>query len=56
MLLEKVPAGSGSVGAGIVLPELVMVVMARIGHSMKTKDLIDVLRAVTPLPLPEPIF
>ena len=38
MLLEKVPAGSGSVGAGIVLPELVMVVMARIGHSMKTKE------------------
>ena len=45
MLLEKVPAGSGSVGAGIVLPELVMVVMARIGHSMKTKDLIDVLQS-----------
>ena len=42
VLLDKVPDGSGSVGAGIVLLEHVMLVAAKIGHNVKSKDLIDI--------------
>ena len=42
MLLEKIPGGSGGVGAGIVLLEHVMLVTAKIGHNVKSKDLIDI--------------
>ena len=42
MLLEKVPGGSGSVGAGIVLLEHVLLVTATLGHNVKSKDLIDI--------------
>ena len=42
VLLEKVLVGSGSVGAGIVLLEHVMLVTAIIGHNVKSKDLIDI--------------
>ena len=42
MLLEKIPGGSGSVRAGIVLLEQVMLVMAKIEHNVKSNDLIDV--------------
>ena len=37
-MLERVPGGSGSVGAGIVLLEHVM-------HNVKSKDLIDILQS-----------
>ena len=42
VLLEKVPGGSGRVGAGIVLLEHVMLVTAKIGQKVKSKDLIDI--------------
>ena len=42
LLMEKVPGGSGSVCAGIVLLEHMMLLMAKIVHNMKTKDLIDI--------------
>ena len=42
VLLEKVPGGSGSVGAGIVLLEHVILVAAKIGHNVKSKDLIGI--------------
>ena len=45
MLLEKVPGGSGSVGAGTVLLERVMLVTAKIGHNVKSKVLIDILQS-----------
>ena len=42
VLLEKVPGGSDSVGAGIVLLEHVMLVTAKIGQDVKSKDLIGI--------------
>ena len=42
VLLGKVPGDFGSVDAGIVLPEHVMLVTAKIGHNVKSKDLIDI--------------
>ena len=42
VLLEKVLVGSGSVGAGIVLLEHVILVTAKIGHNVKSKDLIGI--------------
>ena len=42
VLLEKVPGGSGSVGAGIILLEHVVLVTAKIGLNVKSKDLIDI--------------
>ena len=42
MLLEKVPGGSGSVGEGIVLLEHVMLVTAKIGLNVKSKDAMDI--------------
>ena len=49
--------GAGSVGESIVLLEHVMLVMAKIGHNVKSKHLIDIYcQAVMPLPLPGPIF
>ena len=45
VLLEKVPDGSGSVVAGIVLLEHVMLVTVKIGHNVKSKDLIDILQS-----------
>ena len=42
MLLEKVPGGTGSVGKDIALLEHVMLVTARIGHNVKSKDLVDI--------------
>ena len=38
VLLEKVPGGSGIVGADIVLLEHVMLVATKIGHNVKSKD------------------
>ena len=45
VLLEKVPGGSISVGVGIVLLEHVMLAMAKIGHIVTSKDLIDIPRS-----------
>ena len=42
LLMEKVPGGSGSECEGIVLLEHMMLLMAKIVHNMKTKDLIDI--------------
>ena len=42
VLLEKVPGGSGSVGESIGLLERVMLVTAKIGYNMKSKDSIDI--------------
>jgi hypothetical protein len=42
VLLEKVPGDPGSVGAGIVLLEHVILVTAKIGHNVRSKDLIDI--------------
>ena len=42
VLLEMVPGGSCIVGADIVLLEHVMIETAKIGHNMKSKDLIDI--------------
>jgi hypothetical protein len=42
VLLEKVHGGSGSVGAGIVLLEHVILVMTKIGHNVRSKDLVDI--------------
>ena len=45
VLLEKIPDGSGSVGANIVLLEHLMLVTAKIGHNVTSKDLIDILQS-----------
>ena len=40
--LEKILDDSGGVDAGIVLLEYVMLVTAKIGHNVKSKDSIDI--------------
>ena len=42
LLLNKVPGGSSSVDASIVLLEHVMLVTAKIVHNVKSKDVIDI--------------
>ena len=42
VLLEKVPGGYRSVDEDIVLLEHVMLVTAKIGHNVKSKDLTDI--------------